>query len=379
MKNSLAALLILGFAHPARAVDEPAHNVASTNVARLSSAYINQLAEEMRANHPALRAVGARARAAAFGTNAVRTWEDPMFLFGGSVASTRGFDPAEDGDLIYGLEQKLPLFGKAAAVRRVAQAEAETERARITWQFQTLRRDLAKALFRAAYAEQVIAVGTQDLAWMDTMVSTMEERYRAGSATQVEVLRLQNERAKRIEQLRTDTRRRDYGLVTVNRFLGRSLNGPLPLFELPSPAGRSMNEAPGGTGGEVRASSVMERNEMAWAGVADAQVATARHQRLGGRTAMQRRRQLPRAFAVKLIALVQWRKTSDVARDRSRVEAAELEAADYSSDPAGSASTRYQHRCGAARRCSIMTDPALHRAGGNAHANWLAGPGVCLM
>src|SRR5262245_30182711 len=112
---------------------------ASTNAIPLTPAYVAQLAEEMATNHPALKASSARIRAAQHGTNAVRTWEDPTVKLGGTTASSRGPVLSEDGDLLYGLEQKLPLFGKARAARGVAQAGAEVESARWEYQFQTLR------------------------------------------------------------------------------------------------------------------------------------------------------------------------------------------------------------------------------------------------
>jgi len=97
---------------------------------RLTPAYVSGLVEGMRTNHPSLRALEARARAATQETNAVRTWENPVAKVGGFVASERGPLLREEGDLLYGVDQKLPLFGKAQVARRVAQAEAETARAR---------------------------------------------------------------------------------------------------------------------------------------------------------------------------------------------------------------------------------------------------------
>ena len=50
---------------------------------------------------------------------AVRMWEDPMLRAGG-LFSGQSHMKIEDGDLIYGAEQKLPIFGKPALARRVA-------------------------------------------------------------------------------------------------------------------------------------------------------------------------------------------------------------------------------------------------------------------
>src|SRR5712692_5580355 len=100
-----------------------------TNAVVVSTELIRRLAEEARTNNPSLRAAGSRINAAELNAEAVRTWEDPMFMFGGSVFSKRGFDPAEEGDLVYGIDQKLPLWGKPKATRNVAEAGASMRRA----------------------------------------------------------------------------------------------------------------------------------------------------------------------------------------------------------------------------------------------------------
>src|SRR6185436_474002 len=105
-------------------------------------------------------------------------------------ASQRGPILSEEGDLVYGFDQKLPLFGKAQAARRVAEAEAGSEVARLAYQFQILRRDLTKALFKAALADRAVEIAAYDLAWLDTMAAATEEHYRAGTASQVELLRI---------------------------------------------------------------------------------------------------------------------------------------------------------------------------------------------
>ena len=194
MKTVWIFVALLALSAPLFPAEPAGIQPGATNVVRLTPAIINELAEAMRTNHPALRALDARVRAASHVTNAVRTWEDPVAKFGGFVASDRGPVLKEEGDLIYGVDEKLPLFGKAQAARRVAQAEADAAIARQSMQFQILRRDLAKALFKTAYEEQMIEAGREDFAWLDTMTAATEERYRAGGATQVDVLRLQNER-----------------------------------------------------------------------------------------------------------------------------------------------------------------------------------------
>src|SRR5262245_17805382 len=142
MKTSVALCVLL---FPISAWGQPAdHHPRTTNVIRLTSTYLNQLADALRTNHPGLRAFDARVKAASHATNAIRGWDEPAFKFGGVVASDRGPILREDGDLVYGVDQKLPLFGKPAAARKQALTEADVAVAKQAMQFQVLRRDLAK-------------------------------------------------------------------------------------------------------------------------------------------------------------------------------------------------------------------------------------------
>ena len=209
---------------------------STTNVLQLTPALVNQLAEEMRTNHPALLAADSRTNAAAAGLAAVRTWEDPMLRLGG-MASDQEMR-AENGDILYGVEQKLPLFGKPAAARRIARAELGVEMANADYQFQILKSDLAKVAFRAALDEQIVAIGEQDLTWLQTMIETTEAKYQSGQATLVESFQVQNERAKRTTQLQTDRANLMHLRVSLNRMLGRGLQSSWPTLQLPTLAGQ---------------------------------------------------------------------------------------------------------------------------------------------
>ena len=213
----------------------PPDRSAETNSVQLAPEFIARLAEEMRTNHPALLAMVARTNAAAAGVRAVRTWDDPMLRVGGLAA--REDMRADDGDIIYGAEQKLPLFGKPALARRAAQVELDVEMASADYQFQILRSELAKLTFRTAFAGQVIVIGQQDLGWLQTISETMEARYQSGGATRVEVLQVKNEQGKRETQLQTDRANLTHLHVSLNRLLNRDLQSPWPALELPAVAG----------------------------------------------------------------------------------------------------------------------------------------------
>ena len=76
---------------------------------------INRLVAEARTNNPSLKAADSRVRSAALNAQSVRTWEDPMAMFGGSVYSDRGFNPSEDGNLAYGSGAEAAIVGTTQA------------------------------------------------------------------------------------------------------------------------------------------------------------------------------------------------------------------------------------------------------------------------
>ena len=206
----------------------------STNSIRITPAFITELSEELRTNNPAVHAVRWRANAAGANARAVRTWDDPMAKICGMGARTEM--RADDGDLIYGVEQKLPLFGKPKVARQLAEAEASAESAKVDLQFQNLRRDLAKAVFRAGLADRAVALGHEDIAWLDTLVDSVESRYRHGTASLTELIQTQNERARRLNQLRTEESLVHHEHVAMNRLLNRKSSFHWERFELPDVA-----------------------------------------------------------------------------------------------------------------------------------------------
>src|SRR5205085_4437374 len=120
----ISSLIIISISANVLAQAQPAGQASvrsETNILQLTPALLNDFADEMRAKHPALLAARARTDAAAAGLSAIRSWEDPMARVGG-VAARETFR-ASDGDIIYGVDQKLPLFGKPRLARRVARAE----------------------------------------------------------------------------------------------------------------------------------------------------------------------------------------------------------------------------------------------------------------
>jgi outer membrane protein TolC len=235
MKILTSIILICASASASLAKDaSPAG--AETNAIVVSTDLINRLVAEARTNNPSLKAANSRVRSATLNAEGIRTWDDPMAMFGGSVFSPNGMNPAMMGDVSYGVEQKLPLWGKPKLNRRVAETETFIQQAESQLRVQEIRRDITKGLLATAFAERTVEIGEQDLAWLSVTAEATENRYRAGQAVVADTLQIQNELAKRNDALRTDLNRLAHERFSLNRLLNRSADSPWPSLRLP-PAG----------------------------------------------------------------------------------------------------------------------------------------------
>jgi cobalt-zinc-cadmium efflux system outer membrane protein len=301
----------------------------------LTPVYINQLAEEMHTNNLALAAANARTNAAARGVAAVRTWEDPMIRGGYMFAEDQDMMRAEDGDLLYGVEQKLPLWGKPQAMRRMAQAEFGVVAADADLRFQTLRFELAKALFRAALASEVVTIGEDDLAWAGKMQAAADARYRSGSGSLTEVLRLQNEQARRADQLTTARAQLRHEEVALNRLLNRPAGTRWPklvLAEVAAPVGYSERLVQFASNYEPRLRRMREEVHMAEASMNKSQrerypdVSVGVDSRNDSSNGDWRQTEVMLSLNLPLFNRGRYR--ADIAREEARRQAAELDVAD---------------------------------------------------
>ncbi len=195
--------------------------------------WIEAQSATLNTNHPALKAARARFDAANSQAAGTRRFADPTVRLGGSVFDERHMMARDEGNLVYGLEQKLPVLGKESAARAQAEAEAGVAGTRVESLFQQLRMDLARTVLDAALADETVRIDTEDLAWIDLAVRTAESRFQSNQGTSVEVLRLQNERTRRVTQLANDRQRAAAARAWVNHALGREPLSEVPAFVLP--------------------------------------------------------------------------------------------------------------------------------------------------
>jgi outer membrane protein, heavy metal efflux system len=206
---------------------------APTNGVVITTDFIERLMDEAQTNNPGFLAADSRAKSATANVGAVRTWDDPTFMVGVNLFSSRGFDAAEEGDLTYGISQKLPLWGNPSLNRHVAEATASVRHAETDFRFRQLRRDVTKQLLATALAEREVQIGDQDLAWLQVTAKEIETKYQTGQASVADTLQIQNEVAERNDQLRTDHLMLGHEGVSLNRLLNRDFNSHWPSLQLP--------------------------------------------------------------------------------------------------------------------------------------------------
>ena len=206
---------------------------APTNGVVITSDLIAGLMTEAQTNNPSQLAAGLRVKAAAANVDSIRIWDDPMFMFGGAVFSPKGFAPSNNGNLIYGIQEKLPLWGIPKLNRQMASAQLSGRKAEADYHFQQLRRDVTTALFSAALDERVVEVDQQDLVWLQTTAQAVDAKYRSGQTDAGDVLQIQNEVAMRNDQLRADHLQLHHDWFALNRLLNRSADSPWPPLQLP--------------------------------------------------------------------------------------------------------------------------------------------------
>jgi outer membrane protein TolC len=91
-------------------------------------------------------------------------------------------------------------------------------------------------LLKEARNERFVALGRDDLAVLETLAETAEDKYRNGLATQAEVLQAQNERARRANRLRSEESLLQAERASLNRLLNRPIDSSWPPLLLPGVA-----------------------------------------------------------------------------------------------------------------------------------------------
>ena len=200
----------------------------------LDADYLDTLRAEVRTNHPSVAAAMARVQAADAGVRAVRRWEDPMASFGVMIADDEM--RRDDGDLLFGAEQILPrrkLYearkARASAERSVF--EAETKSAALT-----LETTVAQSVIELALMDEMLAIETNQLIWLESMTANARERLKDPMGNASEPLRIESELVQQQQRIDSTIRQRRRLSRQLNILLGRPPDASWPVFRLPDAA-----------------------------------------------------------------------------------------------------------------------------------------------
>lgn len=203
----------------------------------LDALFLDRLRAEVRTNHPTVAAAQARVQAAQAETGAVRLWEDPMVGLAG-MAADRDMR-RDDGDIMFSAEQALPrrkLYAarkaRAAAERSVMQAEAQTAAI-------NLETMVAQTAIELALADEVVAIGTNQVRWLESMAANAVERLKDPMGNASEPLRVESELAQERQKVDASGRQRVRLERQLNILLGRRLDEPWPVLRLPDSAAQT--------------------------------------------------------------------------------------------------------------------------------------------
>jgi outer membrane protein TolC len=200
----------------------------------LDAPFLDTLRSEVRTNHPSVAAAQARVLAAESGVRAVRLWEDPTANAGVMAADQemrRG-----DGDLIFGVEQMLPRRKLYEARKARAGAERAIFEAKTRTAALTLETLVAQSAIELALVDEMLAIETNQLVWLESMATNAREKLKDPMANASEPLRIESEVAQERQKIDTNQRQRIRVARQLNILLGRDTDAAWPHLRLPESA-----------------------------------------------------------------------------------------------------------------------------------------------
>ena len=198
----------------------------------LNDAFLAKVRNDAARAHPAAVAGKYKAKAAANDAKSVRLWNDPMVGVGfmGAAQMMR----AGDGDVMLGIEQSFPKPGMFDAERRKMEAMTRAELENAQGSANAVGAEAAKAAIELALADESITLQQAQVDWMAAMAENAKQMAADPMGSSTDALRMETELAKEKQMLDAARRTRDGFARKLNITLGRSLESPWPVLQLPA-------------------------------------------------------------------------------------------------------------------------------------------------
>lgn len=198
----------------------------------LDDAFLSRIRGEAARTHPSAVAGKHRAEAAAQDVKSVRLWEDPMVGLGFMTASE--MMRQDEGDIILGLEQRLPKPGMYDAQRRKAEAMQRAEIENTRGSALTASAEAARGAIELALADESITLQQAQVDWLAAMAENAKQMAADPMGSSSDALRMETELAKDRQMLDAARRSREGFERKLNLTLGRPLDSPWPALKLPA-------------------------------------------------------------------------------------------------------------------------------------------------
>ena len=197
----------------------------------LNDGLLVRLRSEAARTHPAALAGKHRAAAVADEVRVVRLWDDPMVGLGfmGAEQMMR----ANEGDIILGLEQRIPKPGMFEAEKRKAEAMRRAELANSQIPALAAGAEAARNAIELALADESISLQHAQVVWLTEMVENARQMAADPMGSATDALRLETELVKEQQMLDAARRTREGYATRLNLTLGRPFESRWPVLKLP--------------------------------------------------------------------------------------------------------------------------------------------------
>ncbi len=193
--------------------------------------FLAALRAEASRNHPTAKSAKLLAAAARQDIRAVRLWDDPMVGLALMAAETA--KRSDDGDVRFSYEQPLPKPGlyqanllKAEALKRSASEISVSSALQVGT-------EAARDTIELALGDESIFLQAEQIKWLESITGNARQMALNPGSSSIDALRLESELAKEKQVLAAAYRNRDARARQLNLRLGRSLESPWPVLQLP--------------------------------------------------------------------------------------------------------------------------------------------------
>jgi cobalt-zinc-cadmium efflux system outer membrane protein len=194
--------------------------------------FLSALRSEAARQHPSAVAARHKSTAAAQDTRSVRLWNDPMVGIGFMGASQ--MMRADDGDIMFGIEQALPKPGMFDAQRRKAEAMGRAESQNALTSALAVGAEGTRSAIELALADESIRLQQTQIDWLAAIVENARQMAADPMGTSSDALRMDTELAKEKQMLDAARRSREGYAQKLNLTLGRPLDSHWPTLKLPA-------------------------------------------------------------------------------------------------------------------------------------------------